>query len=387
MSFSQTVRLRGIAWNHSRGLLPMLATAQRFSEIHPEVEIQWEKRSLQEFADFPVETLAKSFDLLVIDHPFVGYATRHRIFLPLDESLEADFLADQEQNSVGVSHKSYVYDGHQWALAIDAATPVSAWRADLLEKAGVSVPETWDELLALAKRGLVAFPSIPMDSLMNFYMLCYALGEGPFAGEDAFVDAETGAEALMMLRELVSLCSPEVLTWNPIATYEAMASRDDIAYCPFAYGYSNYARPGYAQKTLEFGDLCRIRGVERARTTLGGTGLAVSARCRNRESAFQYARYVASPECQRTLYVQNGGQPAHRSAWTDAEPNRITHNFFRDTLPALDRAYLRPRYSGYIEFQDQAGAPILQFLREGGNVRAVIEKLRQLFKQSKSEER
>jgi multiple sugar transport system substrate-binding protein len=334
-----------------------------------------------------VEKLAETFDLLVIDHPFIGYAARHGIFLPLNEGLGADFLADQAQNSVGLSHRSYLYGGHQWALAIDAATPVSAWRPDLIEKARASVPETWDELLALAKRGLVAFPSIPVDSVINFYMLCCALGDGPFAGEDAFVDAETGSEALTMLRELASLCSSEIFLWNPIATFEAMAARNDIAYCPFAFGYSNYARPGYAPNVLAFGDLCRIRGEERARTTLGGTGLAISAGCRQREAALQYASYVGSEDCQKTLYVQNGGQPGHRAAWTTEEANRITNNFFRDTLPALDRAYLRPRYSGYIDFQDRAGAPIHQFLREGGNARVVMEELRRLVEQSKAKER
>ncbi len=361
----------------------MVATAQRFSEIHPAVEVVWEKRSLQEFGDFPVAKLAESFDLLVIDHPFVGDAARLGILLPVDENLEMDFLADQDRNSVGKSHRSYFYGRHQWALAIDAATPVSSWRPDVLQKAGASLPETWEELLALARRGLVAFPSIPVDSVMNFYMLCCALGQGPFPGEDAFVDTETGAEALAMLRELASCCSPEIFNWNPITTYEAMTARDDIGYCPFAFGYSNYARPGYAQRTLEFGDLCRLRGAERASTTLGGTGLAVSARCRHAEAAFQYARYVASADCQRTLYVQNGGQPGHREAWTDPEANRITQNFFRNTLPALDRAYLRPRYGGYINFQDQAGPPVHEFLREGGDAGEVVEKLRRLFEQSK----
>jgi hypothetical protein len=52
----------------------MVATAQRFCETHPEVEIAWEKRSLQEFADYPIPKLAEQFDLLVIDHAFVGYA-------------------------------------------------------------------------------------------------------------------------------------------------------------------------------------------------------------------------------------------------------------------------------------------------------------------------
>ena len=245
------------------------------------------------------------------------------------------------------------------------------------------MPETWDELLALARRGLVAFPSIPVNSLMNFYMLCCGLGEYPFSSPELLVDASIGVEALAKLRELVSLCSPKILEWNPIATYEAMTSCDEIAYCPFAFGYSNYARWGYARRALEFGDLCRIQGNDRPPTTLGGTGLAISVACRHREVALEYAAYVASSHCQRTIYFQSGGQPGHRSAWRDEETNRITRNFFLNTLPALDRAYLRPRYFGYVHFQDEASAVIHRFLRKGIDPRLVIQELQRIYEQSK----
>ena len=379
MTSNHSVCLRGITWNHSRGFLPMVATAQRFSETHPGTEIVWEKRSLQEFADYPIPRLAKNFDLLVIDHPFVGYAAHHADLLPLDEHISTDFLADQDTNSVGESHRSYLYGGHQWALAIDAAAPVSSWRADLLGRAHAKVPETWEELLELASRGMVAIPCIPVDSLMNFYMFCCALGHDPFSRENLVVDPEVGTEALTMLRELASLCSPEIFNRNPIATYEAMTNDDAITYCPFAYSYSNYARPGYARKQLVFGDLCNIGKSGRARSTLGGTGLAISTACKHREVAIEYACFVAGPECQKRLYVQSGGQPGYRSAWTDEEANRVTNNFFRSTLAAQDRAYLRPRYEGYIDFQDQAGGVVYEFLRNGGNPRTVLNELQQVY--------
>src|ERR1700712_548576 len=118
------IHLTGITWNHTRGLLPMLATAQLFEETHPGVSIQWQKRSLQAFADAPLAQLAQSFDLMVIDHPSIGEAATHNLLIPLDEHLPTDFLADQAANSVGRSHPSYLYNGRQWALAIDAATPI-----------------------------------------------------------------------------------------------------------------------------------------------------------------------------------------------------------------------------------------------------------------------
>lgn len=385
MAHSDLIRLRGITWNHSRGYLPMVATAQRFSETHPGVEVVWEKRTLQEFGDSPVEKLVELFDLLVIDHPFVGAAARSRVFLPLDEGLGSDFLSEQHRNSVGQSHCSYAYDGLQWALAIDAAAPVSSWRPDLVAERRVVLPETWDELLKLAKRGLVAFPSIPVDSLMNFYMLCCGLGDGPFSTPDSVVDATIGVEALAKLRELVSLCRPEILTWNPIATYEAMTKSDEVLYCPFAFGYCNYARSGYARVPLEFGDLCRIEGNERLRTTLGGTGLAISAACRNREVALEYAVYVASLECQQTTYFQSGGQPGHRAAWNDKETNHMSRNFFRNTLPVLDRAYMRPRYAGYVHFQDEASSIIHGFLRENISPHKVVEQLQRTYEKSRED--
>ena len=93
-----------------------------------------------------------------------------------------------------------------------------------------------------------------------------------------------------------------------------MAAGDTIAYCPFAYGYSNYSRDGYARRLLKFGGL-----VDDLRSTLGGTGLAISARTANKAMAVEYARYAAGAECQRTIYTQGGGQPGHRAAWLDVE--------------------------------------------------------------------
>ena len=46
--------------------------------------------------------------------------------------------------------------------------------------------------------------------------------------------------------------------------------------------------------------------------------------------------------------------PGHRSAWIDPTNNTLTQNYFADTLPVLDRAFLRPQFAGYIPFQAAA---------------------------------
>ena len=275
---SETIHLKGMTWNHSRGYVSVVATAQRFEEMNPNVRISWEKRSLQEFADFPIQQLVDAYDLLVIDHPWAGYASVSQCLLPLEQHLSAEFMADQAKNSVGKSHPSYEFDGYHCALAIDAATPVASYRADILERDGFDVPQTWEDLLYLAGRGLVAMPGIPIDTLMNFYMLCCTQGEPPFVDNEWAVSDAMVFQALDQLRELSSLCSPEIFGWNPIKVYDALSSRDDLAYCPFAYGYSNYSRAGYSDHVLHFTDTVTLNDVP-CQTTLGGTGLAISASC------------------------------------------------------------------------------------------------------------
>jgi multiple sugar transport system substrate-binding protein len=312
MRFSQS--LRGITWSHTRGYAPMVATAQRFEDLFSGVEIVWQRRSLKDFGDAPLEALAKQYDLLVIDHPYVGSFAAREIVEPLENHLSKEFLSGLAGASVGRSYESYWFDDHLWALPIDAAAPVSAWRPDLMECAGVAMPRSWEEVLALARGGLLALPGTPVDSLMHFYMMCCGLGEDPFVSREGMVSRHTGRAALEHLQELVVSCAPECLERNPIQTYREMVTGDRILYCPFAFGYSNYARPGFAPSELRFGSLVTIAGRE-LRSTLGGSGLAISKHCAHLDLAIAYAGFVASSTCQRGLYFDSGGQPAHLSAW------------------------------------------------------------------------
>lgn len=380
---SARIILKGITWDHSRGFVPMVATAQRFNEQFPQVEIVWEKRSLQAFADFSVEQLARRYDLLIIDHPWAGFAARTNTVLPLDNYLEPAFLRDQERNSVGRSYQSYHFDDHQWALAIDAATPVAASRPDLLKKYRLRLPKTFQDVLTLAGEGLIGLPMIPIDTLMNFYMFCCSLGETPCRSDRMVVSEHIGIKALRYFKQLTDCVDTRFHHYNPIRVYEEMANEDRLAYCPFAYGYSNYARYGYSERVLHFHDLVSLNGKE-MQSTLGGTGIAVSAHCRYIEEAMRYVHYVASPSCQSGLYFDSGGQPGHRSAWRSVYTNKQTANYFYHTLPALERAFLRPRYHGHLFFQDHAGVLVRNYLIAGGDEWSLLRKLNELYQESKA---
>ena len=364
--------LRGVTWDHVRGLGGLVATARAYREMRSdvEVEVEWTTRSLRAFADQPVDELARRFDLLYVDHPAIGYAVARECLVGLDDHLDRAVLDDQVASSVGRSAESYEWEGHRWALATDAAAQVAAYRPDLLERAGVPLPRTWDQVLeaapALRTAGLwMAFPCIPVDAACAFFAVCAARGEEPFSGEDEVVSRDAGLAALDLLRKVAAASHPFGLEWNPPRMLEHMSTSDDVAYCPAAFGYSNYARPGFRPHVVRF-----ARGPA---GTLGGAGLAVSAHTAAVEEALRYAAFVADPDIQRTIYFDGGGQPGHRSAWTDDRINRASSGFFRDTLDAVDGAYLRPRHDGFLEFQEAAGRLVHRHLREGGDPDAALD--------------
>jgi multiple sugar transport system substrate-binding protein len=379
----EAVTLRGITWDHDRGLQPLVATAAAYAGREPNVRVEWRVRSLQAFADEDVASLSERFDLIVLDHPSLGFAVERRCLVSLDQHLDSAYLRDQEANSVGLSYESYLWEGRLWALPIDAAAQVASYRPDLLERVGAEVPTTWEDVFGLegaARRaGLrIVAPMIPVDAVLSYLALCVANGVDPFGGE-----RDLRADALDTLDGLAADAHPASLDWNPPRTYEHMASHDDVVYCPIAFGYSNYARPGYRGHVLEFAPT--PSGSSGARVgTLGGAGLAVSSQSPHVDAAVSYAAFVASPETQRGVYVREQGQPGHRSAWTDDEANRMTKGYFASTLPGLDAAYLRPRHAGFLEFQDRAGAEVHRFLRERRHDGLhVVDRLDALFEETR----
>ena len=366
--------LRGIAWNHSRALPPLVATAQRYEELHPAVEIRWEKRTLHEFGHVRLTPLARDYDLLIVDHPMMGeaYATRTLIDL-------ADLVPVPA--SVGPSFESYRYEGTLFAVPVDAAAPGASYSAGLFASAN-GLPRLWPDVLDLARDGKVVMPGFHADLFLNLVAFCVSRGSPVAEGDELFKE-EIALRSLEDLGELASYIPPAIFDWNPIGLYEELSSGAVSAYCPFAYTYSNYSREGFAARHILFDNPVDLEPGVPLRTVLGGTGIAISTRCPAIDIAIDYARYVASAECQRTLYGLSGGQPACREAWVDDTLNAVTRNFFRRTLASLDHAYVRPRYNGYIELQAGAGLPIQKYLREGGSARAVLDEMNRLYRKSR----
>lgn len=354
--------LKGMTWDHPRGFDPLARGAALFETAHPGLRIEWKKRSLREFGEAPLEDYASLYDLIVIDHPFVGFAAAHPYLVDwnpiLSEAEKAEFAAD----SVGRSWPSYAYRGGIWGLPLDAATQVSSSRPDLMERLGAAVPRTFDEVLALGRRArrhdrFITTTAFPTDAISTVISMAANLGHAIVDDTEDFLPADLGREVMRRFHALVDLSHPRATRMNPIQAYEAMVTADDIVYCAYAYGYTNYARTGDRPR-LAFHDAPAHAGNGPAGTQLGGTGIAVSALSKNRDSAIAYARWLVGRAHQSTDYVALGGQPGSLAAWTSPANDAQCGGFFSGTLETLRTAHVRPRFDGWIPLFEHFGEMI-----------------------------
>ena len=365
--------LLGITWDHPRGI-DALAAAGRSYELQNGVAVRWRARSLESFEQTPVTALVNDFDLVALDHPFIGDAVQAGALLQLDDILGGREIEQREQDSCGPSAQSYRWQGSVWAGAVDAACMVSALNNVALR--GVSGPRSWSEVSILSRsigadRVLIA--ANPTHLYGTLLCLCEDLAPNsprqddgrPAWWADSGIEPSLLVEAMNRLRELLTLCAPESLELDPITVLERIATEDDIAaYTPLVFGYSTYSTPGPDQGRVTFAEAPSTSG-QPVGTLTGGVGLAVSSQSRSATIAADFVRFATDSSVQAKVMAPVGGQVGRRSVALDPEVDRRSGGFYSGTIQTMDRAFLRPRLIGYPSFQRAAASALHAEFRRG----------------------
>ncbi len=372
--------LRGMAWDHPRGYEPLIAASNEFSKIHADVSIKWDVRSLKEFGDMPIESLIERYDLITIDHPYMGQAHKNGLLQKLEKFISSEKLVELAGQSVGPSFISYQYNKHIYALPIDAAALVGAYRNDILTDRGLVLPHSKEELKSFYSKLpgdlFVAWALCPTDFWCTFLTLC-AQNAGRDFVNDKGVDKQVASLVLDEIKSHLDYLHPDAMSWNPIQILDHMAANDEIIYSPYLFGYTNYSRDTYAKKLVHFcNSPINKKGIS---TILGGVGLAVSAKCSSPNVAAKFVEYVAGEEMQEGIFTENGGQPGNLRAWTSDKNNVLCHNFFKDTLLTLENAYVRPQFPGWNQIQEQGAELLHDGVAKNRNSEKVIDDLNDLF--------
>ncbi len=348
------MQLTGMTWDHPRGYDPVVAASDDWA-AQTGVEIRWDKRSLQAFADAPILELAAQYDFIVLDHPHVGKIADTGALLPLSPPMDGSV-------SLGGSAESYVWNGTCWAYALDAACQMAAFRPDL----DCPRPRHWEDLLTSdASQFKALTPLLPVDAFDMVMTLVAGRGEDDLPrSASAFVTEENGLYALRILQALYHLGPDEQVEMNPIDVLEVLSSSDEFACSPCLFGYVNYAREGFRTHPVSYFDLPLSKGHSRPRSILGGAGIGVSAKTRHPEKAVEFAQWITSHAAQSGVYLNNNGQPANRHTWLKQRDVAEARGFFRGGFTTIDNAWTRPRDVWFLGFVDDVCAIFPDFFRK-----------------------
>lgn len=361
---------RALTWDHPRGYRALRDAA---AEVAPGqgLSISWDKQPLEGFESHPIADLCARYDLVVLDHPHVGEAVEAGCLVPLEDVFGAETIAELAANTIGPCLTSYRYASRHWALPLDAATQVMAYRPDLAEPAS-----TWSDVSILAQRGGVVMSLAGPHAALSFLSICTALGEPPAeADPKLLVGEDVGTEAFEILADVFAHAEASTVGLNPIGILGHMARHDDVRLCPLVYGYVNYARPAAGERQVRFADAPAAVENGRPGSTLGGTGIGVSRRCKITPELIAHLRWLLGEDAQRNFIPTHEGQPSRRDAWHDTGVNAGWGDFYRDTARTLEAAYVRPRYSGYIAWQAEMSAYLRNALAAGTPAQKVVRHL------------
>jgi len=302
-----------------------------FSKKYPDVALEYVPKGYSdEYQTIVLSMRNKSsdYDVLYMDEPWVPYIVRNGWLLPIENPDLSDYPE-------GI--KSWpTLGGKVYGLAITGNVNFLIYRADILKDLGESPPETWDDVLRIAKKVKSKYTDIGAkiygfsgnavkgDAFANdvFPAVLYPFG-GRYFAEDGVTPAlksKEAVEALEFLRELRPYTHPRTTEWTSLTEYSEAILRGEVAIGVVWSGW--IVDVDNPQKSQVVGKI-EAMPYPRQKTNFGAqTGVwyyAVSAFSRNPDAAMEFVKVVTSAEAQRRAALEAGLPPTRLSVFDDPE--------------------------------------------------------------------
>jgi multiple sugar transport system substrate-binding protein len=300
-----------------------------------------------------------TYDLIYLDVIWVAKFAEAGWLVPLNDrfppAMRDKYLPGDIQASM--------YDGQIWRVPIRTDGGMLYYRKDLLEKANMQPPETFDQLVSESERlqsppdlwGFV-FMGKQYEGLTCAFLEILRGYGGEVIGPDneCLLDSPESIAAFSWMHDSVF---KDKIVPQAVRTYE-----ENETLAAFLSGKSVFMRNWpYAWKVCQE-DNSAVRGKvgivpmvhapeESSSATLGGWGFGISTFSKHKEEAWKFASYVGSPEAQKVFALKQGGAPSLKSLYKD--PDLLALNpHYPELYKVLLHAEPRPVNPNYPEISD-----------------------------------
>ncbi len=285
-----------------------------------------------QFAQYRLWLAAGNADIDVYQTDVIWAPQLSDSFLDLSEAA-ADVIPDHFPSII----ESQTVNGKLVALPLFTDAPALYYRKDLLEKYGVEVPTTWDELTAAAQKIQDGERAAGSQDIWGYVwqgsayegLTCNALewiksnGGGQIIEADGTISVNNpeAVKALEMATGWVNTISPGgVLSYMEEESRGVWQTGNAVFMrnWPYAYGLGNSDDSPIKGK-FDVAPLPSGGGDNSSAATLGGWNLAVSKFSPNPDASISLVKFLASTEVQKQRAILNSQLPTIMSLYDDAD--------------------------------------------------------------------
>lgn len=324
-----------------------------------------------------------TYDILFIDGIWVGEFAESGCVEPVEDRIAA---TDEKVIAWDDYMESFAgqasWDGKRQCLPIAGYWHMLHYRKDLFEKAGLEPPKTFEEMLAAAKlfKDNPDFPDLEGGMAMNFqrgsaagqqyFEWIYSAGGSPwktnFIGSDDVygdltptLNSAEGVKMVDFFNEIAKYGPPGVenFAWDERAN--AFTQGKVAIINSWSVRTPLFTDPEISKVTDKFGVAMFPHAEGKTSVPpVGGWILCVNAHSKNKDAAWDFIKWFASPEVHKK-FVLAGGPPSRHSAFQDEQINK--EQFWTPVLYESARAAWpdgRPRYPGTFQVIDAIGLEV-----------------------------
>ena len=214
---------------------------------------------------------------------------------------------------------AYRINGDQWAVPFMAGVGLMTYRKDILEAAGVEVPQTWEEMLAVAEKihtddtAAIALRAVPGQgfNMFIFPMIMRAYGGNFFKdyvnGDlTPAINSPENLEALNIYIKLLNDYAPQGAGNFNFAEVNAAAQNGQIAFAVEGTGIvSQIVNPEKSKFAEQTGIALPPGGPAGRSPAIGVHGLGIPASAPNPELSAKFIEWAVSTETVTKIALDN----------------------------------------------------------------------------------
>ncbi len=258
-------------------------------------------------------------DVLWLDDFMTATFSNAGWLLPLEDKINAENFSAIAPAQLKLS----TYNGHRYRLPANFGAVIFFYRKDLFDKAGISVPTTWDELIAAGQKltgngvyGIGIAGKSGNTELFN--EMCYWMGQA--GGYPLHMTAPGSQQALKLVHDMIhvyKIAPPDTVTADYTSLTTAFESGKLAMWITWDGIYAGILNfPQVVKNGYKLGVAHPPKGPNNNGTIIANWGWSINKYSKYPDAAARFIDYAASLQSE-ILLAKTGNTPSRTAALSD----------------------------------------------------------------------